>query len=83
MDDEWEWKPDIPRWVQVYEVIKERIESGVYPPDEKLPSVLGLGEEFGIASATAQKVLHQLRKDGLTYTQPGMGTFVRRKQAPE
>jgi GntR family transcriptional regulator len=75
-DGEWRWKPDTPRWIQVYEEIKRRIEDGTYQPGEKLPSVLKLQEEFGIASATAQKVLHQLRADGLTYTEPGMGTFV-------
>ncbi|WP_433513579.1 GntR family transcriptional regulator [Nonomuraea sp. CA-143628] len=73
-----EWKPDTPRWIQVYEAIKARIESGEYAPGDKLPSVLKLQEEFGIATATGQKVLHQLRADGLTYTQPGMGTFVKR-----
>ena len=72
-----EWKPDVPRWIQVYEIIRERIETGVYQPGEKLPSVLKLQEEFGIATATGQKVLHKLRADGLTYTQPGMGTFVK------
>lgn len=32
--------------------------------------------EFGIATATAQKVLAGLRKEGLIYTEPGLGSFV-------
>ncbi|CAL9506298.1 hypothetical protein SUDANB145_03524 [Streptomyces sp. enrichment culture] len=32
--------------------------------------------EFGIATATAQKVLQNLRKEGLIYTEPGIGSFV-------
>ncbi|RCG30709.1 GntR family transcriptional regulator [Sphaerisporangium album] len=62
-------------------MIRGRIESGIYAPGDKLPSVLKLQEEFGIATATAQKVLHRLRADGLTRTEPGMGTFVARKEA--
>ncbi|MBE1558252.1 winged helix-turn-helix domain-containing protein [Nonomuraea africana] len=73
-----EWKPNVPRWVQVYEVIKNRIEDGTYAPGDKLPSVLDLTNTYGIANATAQKVMTQLRQDGLTYTEPGLGTFVRR-----
>ncbi|WP_223167417.1 GntR family transcriptional regulator [Nonomuraea sp. SYSU D8015] len=72
-----EWKPDIPRWRQVYEILLERIENGTYPPGSKIPGILQLQEEFGIATATSQKVLHQLRADGLTETHAGMGTFVR------
>jgi GntR family transcriptional regulator len=38
--------------------------------------VVQLTAEFGIANATAQKVLHNLRKEGRTCTEPGMGSFV-------
>jgi GntR family transcriptional regulator len=78
-----EWTPDVPRWVQVYKKIKVRIESGTYAPGTRVPSVLQLQGEFGIATATGQKVLHQLRKDGLTYTDPGVGTFVRRRESAD
>lgn len=77
-----DWKPDVPRWVQVYEVIKAGIEDGTYQPGDKLPSVLDLTNEYGIANATAQKVMRALREDGLTDTFSGMGTFVRAKQSP-
>ncbi|MFG1956007.1 GntR family transcriptional regulator [Nonomuraea sp. NPDC049028] len=76
-----EWKPGVPRWVQVYEVIKGRIEDGTYAPGDKVPSVLELMNTYGIANATAQKVLTELKRDGLTYSEPGMGTFVRRGES--
>ncbi|MFE7839357.1 GntR family transcriptional regulator [Streptomyces sp. NPDC057474] len=68
--------PDIPRWRQVAKVIRERIEDGTYPPRTRVPSVQQIIAEFGIATATAQKVLQNLRKEGLTYTEPGLGSFV-------
>lgn len=74
-----EFAPDIPRWRQVAEVIRGRIADGTYPPRTRVPSVVQLTEEFGIANATAHKVLQALREEGLTYTEPGLGSFVARR----
>lgn len=73
-----DWKPEVPRWRQVYEVLRARIESGTYPPGSRVPSVVQVAEEFGIAQATAQKVLRALKDEGLTYTEPGIGSSVRK-----
>ncbi|MFC4006693.1 GntR family transcriptional regulator [Nonomuraea purpurea] len=71
-----EWRPNAPKWVQVAEVLKERIADGVYPPDTQLPSQHQLVEEFGIAPNTAQKVLTRMREQGFAYSVRGVGTFV-------
>ncbi len=71
-----EFAPDRPRWHQVADVIRERIADGTYPAGGRIPSVLQLQEEFGIAGVTAQKVHRGLRAEGLIYTEPGMGSFV-------
>jgi GntR family transcriptional regulator len=71
-----ELKPNRPRWRQVYEIIRDRIRDGTYPPGAKIPTVLELIAEFHMANMTAQKVFRQLRMDGLIYTEPGMGSFV-------
>ncbi|MFF3895086.1 GntR family transcriptional regulator [Streptomyces sp. NPDC001812] len=71
-----EFEPEIPRWRQVAAVIRSRIEEGVYPPRTRVPSVQQIVEEFGIATATAQKVNVGLKREGLLYTEPGMGSFV-------
>lgn len=71
-----EFADNRPRWRQVHAVIQGRIQSGEYPPGIRVPSVVQLQGEFGIANVTAQKVLRQLRADGLVRTEPGMGSFV-------
>lgn len=71
-----EFAPDIPRWRQVAKVIRGRITDGTYGPRTRVPSVVQLTSEFGIANATAHKVLRALREEGLTYTEPGLGSFV-------
>ncbi|MFI8948179.1 GntR family transcriptional regulator [Streptomyces sp. NPDC053750] len=68
--------PDVPRWRQVAEVVRGRVADGTYPPRTRVPSVVQLTAEFGIANATAHKVLRALREEGLTYTEPGLGSFV-------
>jgi DNA-binding GntR family transcriptional regulator len=72
-----DFKDDLPRWVQVAEVIEARIKDGTYPAGARVPSVVQLTGEFGIASATAQKALRALKERGLTRTVVGMGSFVR------
>ncbi|MEV8595027.1 winged helix-turn-helix domain-containing protein [Streptomyces sp. NPDC052012] len=71
-----EFEPDIPRWRQVAAVIRSRIEDGTYAPRTRVPSVIQIIAEFGVASATAQKVNQNLKKEGLIYTEPGLGSFV-------
>lgn len=73
-----DYASDVPRWVQAADVIRARIADGTYPPGERVPSVIQLQGEFGIAQATAQKVLSRLREDGTLYTVPGMGSYVAR-----
>lgn len=68
-----------PKWVQVQEVIAQRIQAGVYAPGTRVPSVVQLQAEFGIATATGQKVMRGLREAGLIETVPGMGSFVRER----
>jgi DNA-binding GntR family transcriptional regulator len=67
---------DVPRWKQVADVIRARIADGTYAPGTRVPSVIQLQEEFGVAQATAQKTLSRLREDGTLYTVPGLGSFV-------
>ncbi|MGI5469931.1 GntR family transcriptional regulator [Streptomyces sp. CA-132043] len=77
-----EFAPNRPRWRQVADIIRRRIADGTYAPGTRVPSVMQLQQEFGIATATSHKVLRGLREEGLTYTEPGLGSFVV-KQLPE
>jgi DNA-binding GntR family transcriptional regulator len=79
-----EFRDDQPRWRQVRDIIAARIEAGTYKPGYRVPGERDLQQEFGIAGTTAHKVLVALRKDGLVYTERGMGSFVSpRPDAPK
>jgi|HubBroStandDraft_1064217.scaffolds.fasta_scaffold388095_1 GntR family transcriptional regulator len=65
-------------WRQVYERYRQQIESGELPPGARLPSIITMAQEYEIARTTAQKVIEELRRQGLAVTSP-MGTFVARR----
>lgn len=60
----------------MYAVLEERIADGTYPPGTRLPSVVQICAEFGISQMTARRVLTELRRAGLAYMEPGIGTSV-------
>lgn len=71
-----EFRDDAPRWRQIADELERRINDGRYAPGSRVPSMNQLIEEFGVAAATAHKALKGLRQRGLTYTEPGLGSFV-------
>ncbi|PJN00777.1 GntR family transcriptional regulator [Streptomyces sp. CB01201] len=65
-----------PVWRQIAAVVVERIGDGTYPAGSKVPSVVEISTEFGVAASTAQKVLAHLKAEGLVRTEVGLGSFV-------
>ncbi|MCC5576688.1 GntR family transcriptional regulator [Microtetraspora sp. AC03309] len=65
-----------PKRVQIYEVVRARIESGKYPPHYLISEVRVEGE-FGVARVTIRKVTAKLRETASSsVTTLGMGSFV-------
>jgi len=65
-----------PIWRQVAARIADRIADGTYPVGGKVPSVVELSTEFGIAASAAQKALAHLKAEGLIRAEVGLGSFV-------
>ena len=65
-----------PIYLQIVELIKADIISGVYQPGEKLPSVRDLAAEASVNPNTMQKALTELERSGLVYTQRTSGRFI-------
>lgn len=73
-------KSSEPLYLQLKNRLIERIISGVYKPEEKLPSERVLSEELHISRMTVREALKGLINDGYIYTQVGKGTFVKNIQ---
>lgn len=66
----------VPPYKQVAAILRERIASGEIPPGRRIPSMVELEEEFGIARDTIRKAVKVLRDEGLVQTVTGLGVFV-------
>lgn len=64
----------------IYEQIKEQIimliNTGVYKPDDQLPSIRSLSNELDINVNTVKRAFAELEHDGITYSAQGRGIFV-------
>ena len=67
---------NVPPYRQVAAILRDRISSGELAPRQRLPSIAGLVQEYGIARTTAAKALKVLVDEGLAEVVPGWGTYV-------
>ena len=73
----------IPRYVQLAEILRERIARGQWRSGEKLPSLEELVREFAVARVTVRQAVDVLAREGLLSPERGRGTFVTQKKADE
>ncbi|MET0134273.1 MAG: TetR/AcrR family transcriptional regulator C-terminal domain-containing protein [Kibdelosporangium sp.] len=64
-------------YLKIVAVIRDRITRGELRPGDRIPSTRGITQEFGVAMATATKVIAALRDEGLVDARPGAGTVVK------
>ncbi|KAB8191507.1 GntR family transcriptional regulator [Nonomuraea phyllanthi] len=62
---------------QIVNALRARIEAGEWAPRRRLPSVVHLSQEFGVARDTILRALEVLRDLGLIYTVKNRGSFVK------
>lgn len=62
-------------YVQIAAELRHRIKTGRITA--KLPTLEQLVEEFGVSEKTVRRALDVLKDEGLTYSQPGRGTYVK------
>jgi GntR family transcriptional regulator len=67
----------IPLHLQISQVLRQRIETGVYAVGEQLPSEHQLMEQFQVSRITIRRAIHNLVHQGLASAQHGRGVFVK------
>ncbi|TYQ18261.1 UNVERIFIED_CONTAM: GntR family transcriptional regulator [Acetivibrio alkalicellulosi] len=67
---------NIPLYFQLKNLIIDKIESGIYPPDSKIPSEQEYCELYGISRPTVRQAISELTSNGYLYKEKGKGTFV-------
>lgn len=70
------FEDNMPIYLQIIQKIKADIVSGKIKGGDKMPSVRELSENFKVNPNTVQRVFQELEREGITYSQRGVGTFV-------
>lgn len=67
-------------WRQIADDLAADIASGDLPPGAKLPSGPELAGIYGVARATVERAIRELREGGLVTVVFGRGTFITRNK---
>jgi GntR family transcriptional regulator len=70
----------IPKYVRVYQSIRELIESGEYPPNSLLPYERELEEIYSVSRVTVREALSLLSQENLIRKVQGVGSIVQDPQ---
>lgn len=67
---------EIPLYLQITEILKQKIVRGEIAPEENLPAEPDLCNQFGVARGTIRQALSKLENEGYVRREQGRGTFV-------
>lgn len=70
------FRPDVPIYLQLMDIMQMRIATGQWEPGGKIPSVRDLAMEFGVNPNTMQRSLGELERLGLLHAERTAGRFV-------
>jgi AcrR family transcriptional regulator len=71
-----------PPYARIAAELRDQIEDGTLRPGDRMPSTRDIIQRWGVAMATATKVLGTLRQEGLVHPVPGVGTLVAARPRP-
>ena len=66
----------IPLYQQIYDLLREKIDTGVFLPKTQIPTEAELSQEYGVSSITVKQAIQKLVAEGMLYRKQGKGTFV-------
>lgn len=75
-----EFKNTSPIYVQIMDIIRGSMASNQLKTGEKLPSVRDYSKELKVNPNTVQRAYQELERQGLVYTQRGLGTYISQEE---
>ena len=66
----------LPPYRQLAQIVTERITSGEYPKESRLPSESDFMDEFELGRSTVRRAMAYLREQGIVETVATRGTYV-------
>lgn len=66
----------VPYYYQLEGFLRERIDSGIWKPGQKIPSEAELCDAYDVSRTVVRQALNELVQEGALYRRKGKGTFV-------
>ncbi len=76
-------KSATPRYIQIHNQIKARIEAGEWQSEKRLPAERELAETFGVSRMTLRQAIQTLVDEGILERKVGSGTYVAEQKVAE
>jgi GntR family transcriptional regulator len=73
----------VPLYSQLADLLRQRVQRGVWVAGAKVPSLEALVTEFQVARVTVRQAIDILTREGILLPQRGRGTFVTEQLQPE
>ncbi len=70
------YNKEIPKYIQMKQIIIDRIASGIYPENFKLKPRKELAKEYNLTVVTCSRAIDELLSEGVLESKIGIGTFV-------
>lgn len=71
-----DFNPNKPIYLQIADALYEKVISGQWPEQERIPSVRELGVTLGVNPNTVVRVYDYLQNQNIIYNKRGIGYFV-------
>jgi len=55
----------IPLYQQIYDLLREKIDTGVFLPKTQIPTEAELSQEYGVSSITVKQAIQKLVAEGM------------------
>ena len=72
-------RSELPKHRQIFESLRDSIQTGRYGPGDRLPSESELGKLFGVSRITLNRALRDLQTAAFIERRAGSGSYVKRK----
>ncbi len=76
MPDKIKFDSHIPYYIQLIDILREKVQSGAWTPGNQIPGEQDLCEMYGVSRTVVRQALRELELDGVITRRKGKGTFI-------
>jgi len=76
MNEKINFESYIPYYIQLMDILKEKVQTGVWAPGDQIPGEQDLCEMYGVSRTVVRQALLELELEGVINRRKGKGTFI-------